>query len=55
MCIFFVLDYNEISPYATFQISPSKSPKINKQYVCTNCGENLEICNCNRMVIPYIH
>ncbi|KAL4135375.1 hypothetical protein QTP88_006989 [Uroleucon formosanum] len=42
-------NYNEISPYATFQISPSKSPKINKQYVCTNCGENLEICNCNRM------
>ncbi|XP_003248900.2 uncharacterized protein LOC100575867 isoform X1 [Acyrthosiphon pisum] len=42
-------NYNEISPYATFQISPSKSPKRNKQYFCTNCGENLEICNCNRM------
>ncbi|XP_060844386.1 cell adhesion molecule Dscam2-like isoform X2 [Rhopalosiphum padi] len=42
-------NYNEISPYATFQISPSKSPKRNKQYFCTNCGENLEICNCNRL------
>ncbi|XP_025417900.1 Down syndrome cell adhesion molecule-like protein Dscam2 isoform X2 [Sipha flava] len=42
-------NYNEISPYATFQISPSKSPKRSKQYFCTNCGENLEICNCNRM------
>ncbi|XP_050530510.1 cell adhesion molecule Dscam2-like isoform X2 [Daktulosphaira vitifoliae] len=42
-------NYNEISPYATFQISPNKSPKRNKQYFCTNCGENVELCNCNRL------
>ncbi|VVC45213.1 Fibronectin type III,Immunoglobulin subtype,Immunoglobulin-like domain,Immunoglobulin-like [Cinara cedri] len=42
-------NYNEISPYATFQISPSKSPKMIKQYFCTKCGEDLELCNCNKI------
>ncbi|XP_050438975.1 cell adhesion molecule Dscam2-like isoform X2 [Adelges cooleyi] len=47
-------NYNEISPYATFQIAQEKSHPINKNYFCTSCANNADHCTCSRIYTPQL-